>query len=192
MTRSEPLTSLALVRIIKLRTRANVLDISLSTTLQPQANQTNQQQGRSPYDDVQMGEGEGDPRAPVQLYDEHGRPVNPDARRLNRELIRAHNEVMLAIGVAEPDDGAAERQEMQQREKARMESERIGWRLSGAAHLVEIASAWGLHGLRNRILVGCPKADPCFSAGSGRLTENSHAPGLQAVLPDPFRRHLSL
>ncbi|KAL8418373.1 hypothetical protein RB594_001830 [Gaeumannomyces avenae] len=121
MTRSEPLTSLAL--------------------------------GRSPYDEVRMGEGEGDPRAPVQLFDEHGRPVNPDARRLNRELIRAHNEVMLAIGVAEPDDGAAERKEVEERENARMEAERIGSRLSAAAQLVEIASAWGLHGLRNRVLV---------------------------------------
>ncbi|KLU88412.1 hypothetical protein MAPG_07397 [Magnaporthiopsis poae ATCC 64411] len=103
MTRSEPLTSLAL--------------------------------GRSPYDEVRMGEGEGDPRAPVQLYDEHGRPVNPDARRLNRELIRAHNEVMLAIGVAEPDDGAAERKELEERENARMEAERIGSRLSATAQL---------------------------------------------------------
>lgn len=154
MTRSEPLTSLALVRVEPYMciTPRVCLGTTKSTNLQLT---TRPVQGRSPYDEVRMGEGEGDPRAPVQLYDEHGRPVNPDARRLNRELIRAHNEVMLAIGVAEPDDGAAERKEMEERENARMEAERIGSRLSATAQLVEIASSWGLHGLRNRILVCC-------------------------------------
>jgi hypothetical protein len=38
-----------------------------------------------------------------QQYDHKGRPINPATRNLNREIVRAHNEVMHVIGVAEPD-----------------------------------------------------------------------------------------
>ncbi|KAK8158846.1 hypothetical protein BKA80DRAFT_344621 [Phyllosticta citrichinensis] len=41
------------------------------------------------------------PHERVQMYDEHGHPVNPDARALGRALRDAQNDVLAAIGVVE-------------------------------------------------------------------------------------------
>lgn len=110
-------------------------------------------QGRSPYDDVVQGEGEPDTRAPQQQYDERGRPINPETRRINRDVIRSHNEVMLVIGVAEPENGIPDVQVDAARKRTEYEDE-IGMKLFWASDVLETAGVWGVNGMRQRILVG--------------------------------------
>ncbi|KAK3327631.1 hypothetical protein B0T19DRAFT_168869 [Cercophora scortea] len=116
---------------------------------------TSQALGRSPYDDVVQGEGPpGSPSSLEQEYDERGRPVNSDTKRMNRDIIRAHNEVMLVIGVAEPENSAAEAQ--RQAEAARqynLDQDLIGRRLLFLGGVLETVGIWGVNGMRNRILL---------------------------------------
>ena len=113
-------------------------------------------QGRSPYDDVVEGEGEYDPRHPVQIYDHRGRPINPDTKNINRDLIRSHNEVMVVIGVAEPDVPKSEPNGESARRHDAYE-ERMGRRIDSIArHCVELVGIFGITGLRQRILVRIP------------------------------------
>ncbi|KAK5993428.1 hypothetical protein PT974_06859 [Cladobotryum mycophilum] len=114
---------------------------------------TAQALGRSPYDDVVQGEGEEDPREPSQQYDHGGRPINPDTMRMNRDIIRSHNEVMLVIGVAEPENpNAGPEADLQRRHEAHEES--IGLKLASAAkRCVESVGIFGVNGLRDRILI---------------------------------------
>ncbi|KAG6321128.1 hypothetical protein E4U22_002411 [Claviceps purpurea] len=114
---------------------------------------TAQALGRSPYDDVAEGEGPEDSHQPAQQYDHRGRPVNPDTKRINRDFIRAHNEVMLVIGVAEPDNPhVLSESESQRRHEAHEES--IGLRLGFSAKTcVEAVGIFGINGLRQRILI---------------------------------------
>ncbi|KAM0435325.1 hypothetical protein ACHAPT_003419 [Fusarium lateritium] len=69
---------------------------------------TAQALGRSPYDDVVEWDGDHDDQqddgSTQQQYDNRGRPINPETKRINRDIIRAHNEVMLVIGVAEQEN----------------------------------------------------------------------------------------
>lgn len=109
-------------------------------------------QGRSPYDDVVQGEGQNDPRGPPQLYDERGRPINPETKRINRDVIRSHNEVMMVIGVAEPENGLIEAQAESARRHHLFE-DRIGRRLLFAGGMFETSAIWGINGMRQRILV---------------------------------------
>lgn len=110
--------------------------------------------GRSPYDDVVYGEGEDDPRDPLQLYDERGRPVNPETKRVNRDIIRSHNEVMLVIGVVESENTLDElRAEHQRRHAHERHDELVGRNLEWAARACELAGVWGLGGMRQRILL---------------------------------------
>lgn len=110
--------------------------------------------GRSPYDDVVMGEGEGDPREPLQLYDDRGRPVNPETRRVNRDIIRAHNEVMLAIGVVESENTIDEaRAEQRRRVYHERHDDQVGQNLEWVARACELAGVWGVGGIRQRILL---------------------------------------
>lgn len=110
--------------------------------------------GRSPYDDVVYGEGEGDPRAPLQMYDERGRPVNPETKRVNRDIIRSHNEVMLVIGVVESENTIDELRAEHQRRQAHDEhDESIGNNLEWAARVCELGGVWGVGGMRQRILL---------------------------------------
>lgn len=110
--------------------------------------------GRSPYDDVVMGEGEGDPREPTQLYDERGRPVNPETKRVNKDIIRSHNEVMLVIGVVESETSMEElRAEQLRRYAHEREDERVGRNLEWVARVCELAGVWGVGGMRQRILL---------------------------------------
>ncbi|KAB5575835.1 hypothetical protein GE09DRAFT_1053330 [Coniochaeta sp. 2T2.1] len=112
---------------------------------------TSQGLGRSPYDDVVQGDGEADPREPSQQYDERGRPVNPVTRQMNRDIIRSHNEVMQVIGVAEPEDVASE---PQKRVARHLEWENaMGLRLLAAGRFVYATGAWGVNGMRQRILL---------------------------------------
>lgn len=115
---------------------------------------TSQALGRSPYDDVVFGEGEGDPHAPLQMYDERGRPVNPETRRINKEVIRSHNEVMQVIGVAEPENSMEElRTENRRRREHDLRDERVGRTLTNIGRALEIGGVWGVNGLRQRILL---------------------------------------
>ena len=98
------------------------------------------------------GEGPEDSRSPQQLYDERGRPINPETKRINRDVIRSHNEVMMVIGVAEPENSAADAQLEAARRPHRYE-DRIGRRLLLAGGVLESAAIWGVNGMRQRILV---------------------------------------
>lgn len=110
--------------------------------------------GRSPYDDIVMGEGEGDPRAPLQMYDERGRPVNPETRRINRDVIRSHNEVMLVIGVVEAENSIDEVRAERARHIAHLQHDiRLARRFVWASRACELAGVWGVAGLRQRILL---------------------------------------
>lgn len=110
--------------------------------------------GRSPYDDVVMGEGEGDPRAPLQMYDERGRPVNPETKRINRDIIRSHNEVMLVIGVVESENSIEElRTEQLRRYLHERRDTRVGRNLEWAARVCELGGVWGVGGMRQRVLL---------------------------------------
>ncbi|KAF1735308.1 hypothetical protein CRV24_004230 [Beauveria bassiana] len=113
---------------------------------------TAQALGRSPYDDVLQGDGPEDPRHPPQQYDQRGRPVNPDTKRINREIVRSHNEVMLVIGVAEPENpNKSPEVESQRRHDAHEES--IGRQLnSHARRAMEMVGLFGTHGLRQRVM----------------------------------------
>lgn len=99
------------------------------------------------------GEGEEDPRQPTQQYDYRGRPFNPETRRVNREIVRSHNEVMLVIGVAEAENPALSAEaESHRRHEAYEES--VGLVLaSPAKRCVEAVGIFGINGLRHRILV---------------------------------------
>ncbi|KEY71587.1 hypothetical protein S7711_06048 [Stachybotrys chartarum IBT 7711] len=115
---------------------------------------TAQALGRSPYDDeVEYGEGQVDANQPPQQYDQRGRPVNPDTKRMNRDIIRAHNEVMQVIGVAEPESQSSSSDAKLRRSHWEYESSvgrTIRW---SAERCFEAVGALGLHGLRQRVLV---------------------------------------
>ncbi|EHK27211.1 uncharacterized protein TRIVIDRAFT_188113 [Trichoderma virens Gv29-8] len=107
--------------------------------------------GRSPFDDVVQGEGEDDSRVPSQQYDHGGRPINPDTMRINRDIIRSHNQVMFIIGIAEPENPGPE-VDSQRRHGAYEEAK--GLRLaSSAKRCVEAVGLFGINGLRDRILI---------------------------------------
>ncbi|KAJ4306416.1 hypothetical protein N0V88_001217 [Collariella sp. IMI 366227] len=121
---------------------------------------TSQGLGRSPYDDVVMGEGPEDPRGHKQLYDERGRPINLETKRINRDVIRSHNEVMMVIGVAEPENGIDVQAEAAR--KHHQYEERIGRRLLLAGGIVETTAIWGINGMRQRILLYKPYSQTNF------------------------------
>ncbi|KAI0400580.1 hypothetical protein F4802DRAFT_584207 [Xylaria palmicola] len=109
--------------------------------------------GRSPYDDVVDGEGEADPREPTRQYDEHGRVVNEESKRMNRDIIRAHNEVMLVIGVAEQEPGGSSSSAAYVT-KMHNEYENVsGMHFLRLGRFLVVAGIWGVHGVRQRILV---------------------------------------
>ncbi|KAK0728144.1 hypothetical protein B0T26DRAFT_748410 [Lasiosphaeria miniovina] len=112
--------------------------------------------GRSPYDDVVPG----DPDAPAdpqsnnpQMYDERGRPVNEETRRINRDIIRSHNEVMQVIGVAEPDTGAAETQAQALANAHGSYENSVGNNLDMLGGVLGTSIAWGVSGVRQRVLL---------------------------------------
>jgi hypothetical protein len=114
---------------------------------------TAQALGRSPYDEVVDGDGEADSQEPAQQYDSRGRPVNPETRRTNRDIIRAHNEVMLVIGVAEPENQQPST-ELASQIRHEAYEEQIGEKLMPlGARAIEFVGLLGLDSLRQRILV---------------------------------------
>ena len=108
--------------------------------------------GRSPYDEIVQGEGESDPRIPLQKYDERGRAINPETKRINKDVIRSHNEVMLVIGVAEAENEATEAQADSVRRHDQYE-QRIGKTMFYVGKAVETIGIWGADGMRQRLLV---------------------------------------
>lgn len=110
-------------------------------------------QGRSPYDDVVPGEGEEDIHDTRQQYDHRGRPFNPDTKRINRDMIRSHNEVMLVVGVAEPENPQVP-PEAEANKAHHDYEESIGARLVwGTKRCLEAVGVFGVTGARERILV---------------------------------------
>ncbi|KAH7165996.1 hypothetical protein EDB81DRAFT_269387 [Dactylonectria macrodidyma] len=115
---------------------------------------TAQALGRSPYDDevewVRETEGTGET---TQQFDHRGRPVNPETKRINRDIVRSHNEVMLVIGVAEQENpNLGPEAESQRRHEAYEDS--IGIKIASSAHrCIEAVGIFGLHGARQRILI---------------------------------------
>lgn len=122
---------------------------------------TAQALGRSPYDDVVEGEGEADPRAPEQQYDNRGRPINPETKRMNRDMVRSHNEVMQVIGVAEPDNTPSAAEVDSVRRYFNYE-DAVGTRLLRFGRALEIGGVWGINGMRLRILLYKRYADISF------------------------------
>jgi hypothetical protein len=117
---------------------------------------------------VVEGQGEADPGAPVQMYDTRGRPVNEETKRINRDMVRSHNEVMQVIGVAEPDPSPSNVELENQRQYIEYE-EVTGARLLRIGRALEIGGVWGVNGMRQRILVSpmhFPAAGNCFGAVS--------------------------
>ncbi|KAM5342466.1 hypothetical protein ACJ41O_013432 [Fusarium nematophilum] len=117
---------------------------------------TAQALGRSPYDDVvERNEDDGEPQTggTTQQYDHRGRPINPETKRINRDIIRSHNEVMLVIGVAEQENPTTSPEaEAEKRHMAYEED--LGLSLAfPALRCVEAVGAFGLDGLRQRILI---------------------------------------
>ncbi|KAF3023060.1 hypothetical protein E8E14_012697 [Neopestalotiopsis sp. 37M] len=108
--------------------------------------------GRSPYDDVVEGTGEDDPHEPARQYDEKGRIINPETKRRIKDVIRAHNEVMEVIGVAEPDITAETKEMIMAREHQIYETE-TGHTLLNLGRTLGIFGIWGVHGVRQRIML---------------------------------------
>lgn len=139
MTRLGPLTSEALVGVFVLKVMSSSAKLIFI-------------KGRSPFDIFVPGTGEPDPRAPPQTYDEHGRPFNSESRRIHRSIIRAHNELMQAVGVARPNtltpECAFDCQIIQQ-----MHEDNIGHRIFGYMRAVGVLGVWGAEPLRQRTLV---------------------------------------
>ncbi|KAI5461357.1 hypothetical protein BGZ63DRAFT_414125 [Mariannaea sp. PMI_226] len=116
---------------------------------------TAQALGRSPYDDdvVEWDQETDAHREPTQEYDHRGRPVNAETKRINRDIVRSHNEVMLVIGVAEQENpNLGPEAESQRRHEAHERA--VGMKLvSSAYRCIEAVGIFGLHRARQRILV---------------------------------------
>ncbi|EEU44360.1 uncharacterized protein NECHADRAFT_48505 [Fusarium vanettenii 77-13-4] len=118
---------------------------------------TAQALGRSPYDDVVEWDGDQDDEqndgSRQQQYDHRGRPINPETKRINRDIIRSHNEVMLVIGVAEQENPTSNPEAESERRHSLYEYD-VGMNLTfSAMRCVDAAGAFGLDGLRQRILI---------------------------------------
>ncbi|KAI1366602.1 hypothetical protein F5Y08DRAFT_301092 [Xylaria arbuscula] len=109
--------------------------------------------GRSPYDDVVEGDGEPDPQEPPREYDEHGRVFNEESKKMNKDIIRAHNEVMLVIGVAEQDPGASTNSAADTTRLHNEYENSTGRHFLRLGRILVVTGIWGVHGVRQRILV---------------------------------------
>lgn len=98
------------------------------------------------------GTGEDDPHEPERQYDEKGRIINPETKQRIKNVIRAHNEVMLVIGVAEPESSGESLDIVMARQHQAWESE-TGTRWLEAGRGLGILGMWGVHGVRQRIMV---------------------------------------
>lgn len=85
------------------------------------------------------------------MYDSRGRPVNPETKKIHRDMVRAHNEVMQVIGVAEADNNAAAEVETQRQHHYYEDT--MGDKILRIGRTTLIHGVWGLVGARQRILV---------------------------------------
>ncbi|KAK0668922.1 hypothetical protein QBC41DRAFT_251042 [Cercophora samala] len=114
--------------------------------------------GRSPYDEVifpdtsQHNEPDNEHHGYRQLYDERGRPINPETRRINKDVVRSHNEVMMVIGVAEPENSPDDTHAMSSYRHNTYE-DKWGRRLLNLGGVLDTACVWGVNGMRQRILL---------------------------------------
>ncbi|KAI8964011.1 hypothetical protein F5Y11DRAFT_317557 [Daldinia sp. FL1419] len=118
--------------------------------------------GRSPYDDVVPGEGEVDPHEPEKQYDATGRIVNAQTKKIIKDIIRAHNEVMLVIGVAEPENGGLTAAELEVTKQYQEYENDTGRTLYQVGSTLGILCTWGVLNIRRRILVYKTHADVSF------------------------------
>ncbi|KAI0848657.1 hypothetical protein F5Y00DRAFT_238057 [Daldinia vernicosa] len=118
--------------------------------------------GRSPYDDVVTGEGEPDPHEPEKQYDGTGRIVNPQTKKIIKDIIRAHNEVMLVIGVAEPENNGASPADIEMTRQYHEYESDTGRTLYQVGTSLGILGTWGVLNIRRRILVYKRHADVSF------------------------------
>ncbi|KAI1870625.1 uncharacterized protein JN550_005168 [Neoarthrinium moseri] len=123
---------------------------------------TSQALGRSPYDDAVEGTGEDDPHEPERRYDEKGRIVNPETKRIIKNVIRAHNEVMLVIGVAEPEHSAGDSPEVAMAKEHQAYESETGRTLLSIGRSLGILGIWGVHGVRQRIMLYQPYSNVEF------------------------------
>ncbi|KAI1098995.1 hypothetical protein F4804DRAFT_99191 [Jackrogersella minutella] len=118
--------------------------------------------GRSPYDDVVPGEGVNDPHEPEKQYDGLGRIVNPQTKQIIKDVIRAHNEVMLVIGVAEPENNGINATDIETAKQYQEYETDTGKTLYQLGTSLGILSTWGVLNIRRRILVYKKRADVSF------------------------------
>ncbi|KAI1391031.1 uncharacterized protein F4822DRAFT_170655 [Hypoxylon trugodes] len=118
--------------------------------------------GRSPYDGFSPGEGEEDPHEPEKQYDETGRIVNPRTKEIIKDVIRAHNEVMQVIGVAEPDNGGISAADLEMAKQYREYEGDTGRTLNRIGTGLTVLGTWGVHNIRRRVLSYQRGADISF------------------------------
>jgi len=82
--------------------------------------------------------------------------VNSETKRINKDVVRSHNEVMLVIGVAEPDSGGVVDSQAFARLKQDHDGDKIGRRLWDVGITLHVYGRWAVNGLRQRLLVGEP------------------------------------
>ncbi|KAK8111842.1 uncharacterized protein PG998_008299 [Apiospora kogelbergensis] len=155
---------------------------------------TSQALGRSPYDDVVMGTGLPDPREGPRQYDEKGRVVNPNTKSVIKSMIRAHNEVMHVIGVAEPDDPSTSGLAESRDTASSLVQDQLDYENTVAQVLIPVGrmladvGLWALEGVRQRSLVYKPYCHTEFSRlWQFELTNRTNAQmalvGLQVYFP---------
>ncbi|KAI5865455.1 hypothetical protein GGS23DRAFT_427440 [Durotheca rogersii] len=132
--------------------------------------------GRSRYDDddVVLGEGEVDPREPEKEYDRKGRVINPRTKDTIKGLIRAHNEVMQVIGVAEPDSTSISVDDLASAKQYHEYESDTGRGLYQLGTSLGILGTWGIINIRRRIMVYKRRADVSFFQLL-RSERNSHS-----------------
>ncbi|KAI1215057.1 uncharacterized protein F4807DRAFT_19323 [Annulohypoxylon truncatum] len=118
--------------------------------------------GRSPYDDVVQGEGPEDTHEPEKQYDGLGRIVNPRTKQIIKDVIRAHNEVMLVIGVAEPENTGINIADLELTKQHQEYESDTGKTLYQLGTSLGILNTWGVLNIRRRILVYKKRADISF------------------------------
>jgi hypothetical protein len=102
---------------------------------------------------VFQGEGAEEGKEPSQQYDHRGRPINPESKRINKDIIRSHNEVMLVVGVAEPENSHTDPETEAKRQHILCE-DAIGSQIIWATkRCIEAVGVFGVTGFRQRILV---------------------------------------
>jgi hypothetical protein len=93
--------------------------------------------------------------------------VNAETRRINRSVVRSHNEVMHVIGVAEPDGPSPEAEAEAAEARRHLEFENyIGRNLALVSDVLVTAGVWGVNGVRQRILVSTSHLNVCLGKTS--------------------------